>query len=85
MPILREELTAFVRTWNAHRIRAQPNRSHHVSSVPDELYRTGQQEGFVPDRQVLLALKAQLPNYGNNIEAVKGLDLTNASQDSTIT
>src|SRR5205085_1219184 len=40
MPILRDELKSFVDTHNAHRIRAQPNRSNHVAGVPDELYRT---------------------------------------------
>jgi hypothetical protein len=66
MPILRDELVSFVGTWNAHKIHAQPNRSHHVPGVPDELYRTGQQEGFVPDVEVLSALESQLPDYGND-------------------
>jgi hypothetical protein len=66
MPILRDELVSFVGTWNAHKIRAQPNRSHHVPGVPDELYRTGQQEGFVPDLEVLSALESQLLDYGND-------------------
>jgi hypothetical protein len=70
MPILRDELVSFVSTWNAHRIRAQPNRSHHVPGVPDELYRTGQQEGFIPDLEVLSALESQLPDYGNCKAAV---------------
>jgi hypothetical protein len=64
MPILRDELNAFVSTWNAHRIRAQPNRSQHVAGVPNELYRTGQQHGFVPDNEVLSALESALPEYG---------------------
>ena len=64
MPILRDELKSFVGTHNAHRIRAQPKRSHHVVGVPDELYRTGQQYGFTPDDKVLSALKSALPKYG---------------------
>jgi hypothetical protein len=66
MPILRDELKSFVSTYNAHRIRAQPKRSHYVAVVPDELYRTGQQHGFTPDNEVLSALESALPEYGNN-------------------
>jgi hypothetical protein len=65
MPILRNELKSFVSTHNAHKIRAQPKRSHHVAGVPDELYRTGQQHGFMPDDDVLSALESALPEYGN--------------------
>jgi hypothetical protein len=38
MPIIRSELQTFVDTHNAHPIRAQPKRAHHVAGVPDELY-----------------------------------------------
>ena len=64
MPILRHELASFVSTWNAHRIRAQPNRLHHVPGVPDELYRTGQQHGFTLNDEVLSAIESTLPKYG---------------------
>ena len=64
MPILRDELNAFVSTWNGHRIRAQSNRSQHIAGVPDELYRTGPQHGFLPDDKVLTALESTLPRYG---------------------
>ena len=64
MPILWDELNAFVSTWNAHRIRAQLNRSQHVAGVPDELYRIGEQHGFLPDSKVLSALESTLPKYG---------------------
>jgi hypothetical protein len=64
MPILRGELKSFVSIYNVHRIRAQPKRSHHVAGVPDELYRTGQQHGVVPNNEVLLALESALPKYG---------------------
>jgi hypothetical protein len=65
MPILRDELKSFVSTHNAHRIRAQPKRSHHIAGVPDELYRIGQQHGFTPDNEMLSALESALPKYGN--------------------
>ena len=64
MPILQDELKAFVSTWNAHWIRAQPNRLQHVAGVPDELYRTGQQHGFTPDNKIFSALESALPEYG---------------------
>ena len=63
MPILREELTTFVRTHNAHPIRAQKNRSQHIPGVPNELYLHGQ-EGLTVNEQVLQALQGALPDYG---------------------
>jgi hypothetical protein len=68
MPILREELTAFVRTHNAYPIRSQFNRSQHVPGVPDELYRAGEQHGFALDEQVLLAIQATLPDHSRFIK-----------------
>jgi hypothetical protein len=58
MPLLRQELNTFVRTHNAHPIRAQKNRLQHVPGVPDELYRTEEyeQHGFTVNMQVLNAL-----------------------------
>lgn len=38
MPIIRRELHDFVETWNAHPIRAQPNRKHVVPGVPHDLF-----------------------------------------------
>jgi hypothetical protein len=38
IPIIRSELQAFIDTHNAHPIRTQRNRAHHVAGVPDELY-----------------------------------------------
>jgi hypothetical protein len=64
MPILRDELKSFVSTHNAHRIRAKPNPLNHVAGVPDGLYRTGQQHGFIPNNEVLSALDSALPEYG---------------------
>jgi hypothetical protein len=63
---LREELTAFVRTHNAHPIRSQKSRSQHVSGVPDELYRSHEykQQGFAVIEHVLNALQGALPEYG---------------------
>jgi hypothetical protein len=63
MPILREELTAFAATHNAHPIRVQKNRLQHVPGAPDELYRQDQY-GFAIDVEVLTAMEDTLPNYG---------------------
>lgn len=38
MPIIRQQLSAFVQTHNANPIRKQRNRLLHVPGVPDELY-----------------------------------------------
>jgi hypothetical protein len=64
MPILREELTAFVRIHNAHPIRAQRNRSQHVPGVPDDLYQAGEQHGFAVNEEVLSAMQTTLPHHG---------------------
>jgi hypothetical protein len=63
MPLLRDELETFVRTHNAHPIRAQKNRSQHVPGVPEELFRH-EQYGFAINEQVLTAMQATLPDYG---------------------
>jgi hypothetical protein len=34
MPVLRIEITSFVRTWNNHSIRKQKNRPHSVPGKP---------------------------------------------------
>jgi len=64
MPLLREELTAFVYTHNAHPIRAQRNRSQHVPDIPDDLYRDGEQHGFALNEQVLSVMQTTLPHHG---------------------
>lgn len=38
IPLLRTEMQSFVRTWNAHRIRKQPNRPNAVAGKPYVLY-----------------------------------------------
>ncbi len=38
MPILREEVYHFVRTWNSHTIRKQPNRPNILTGKPYMLY-----------------------------------------------
>jgi hypothetical protein len=53
----------FVRTYNAHPIRAQKNRALHFPGVPKELYRH-EQYGFAVNKQVLTAMQATLPDYG---------------------
>jgi hypothetical protein len=66
MPLLREELTAFVRTHNTHPIRLQKNCLQHVPGVPDKLYRSYEyeQQGFAVNEHVLNALQGALLDYG---------------------
>lgn len=45
MPILRKETHAFVRLWNNHKIRKQPNRPSVISGQPIKNY-------FYPDTHV---------------------------------
>lgn len=47
MPLIREHLTDFVATHNAHRIRKQ-NRRYHVPGVPDELYDNDRLRSGIP-------------------------------------
>lgn len=38
IPILRTEVQSYVRTWNIHRIRKQPNRPNAIAGKPYMLY-----------------------------------------------
>ena len=38
LPIIREQVTEFVRVWNIHIIRKQPNRPHVVCGQPFQNY-----------------------------------------------
>jgi hypothetical protein len=65
MPIIRSELQTFVDTHNAHPIRAQRNRAHHVAGVPNELYADrARQCGFSLDLGVHSQWEAQVAQYG---------------------
>jgi hypothetical protein len=65
MPIIRSELQTFVDTHNAHPIRVQRNRSHHVAGVPNELYTDhARQCGFSLDFGVHSQWEAQVAQYG---------------------
>jgi hypothetical protein len=67
MPIIRSELQTFVDTHNAHPIRAQPKRAHHVAGVPDELYSDlSRQCGFSPNPEVLADWESQVAHYGES-------------------
>jgi hypothetical protein len=44
--LLREELTAFIRTHNTYPIRAQRNRFQYIFNISDDLYRADKQYGF---------------------------------------
>jgi hypothetical protein len=61
-PIIRDELGRFVRLWNGHLIRNQPNRPNVRSGVPMDLYHTTEdpnwgvslsQDDSSPDQQLL--------------------------------
>ena len=53
MPILRREVTAFVKTHNALSIRPQHDLSHHVSGVPNDLYANVESCGYDADPDLL--------------------------------
>jgi len=63
MPIIRQELVTFVNTHNAHPIRRQRNRVHHVAGVPNELYRRPSC-GFAIDQGVVNEWENKVAGYG---------------------
>ncbi len=38
LPILRTQIQSYIRTWNTHRIRKQPNRPNAIAGKPHKLY-----------------------------------------------
>lgn len=65
MPIIRAELHAFVDTHNAHPIRKQRNRDHHVAGAPNELYRNPTRQcGFALDHDTLNEWESRVNLYG---------------------
>jgi hypothetical protein len=65
MPIIRSELQTFVDIHNAHPIRVQRNRAHHVAGIPNELYADhARQCGFSLDLGVHSQWEAQVAQYG---------------------
>jgi hypothetical protein len=63
MPIIREHLSAFVETHNAHPIRKQ-NRRYHVPGVPDELYDNDDlRSGFSADMSLHQTWSAEVAFY----------------------
>ncbi|OXV10153.1 hypothetical protein Egran_02085 [Elaphomyces granulatus] len=67
MPILREEVHAFVRLWNVHKIRRQPNRPNCVVGQPLMLYHWPkddvQNHGLAPDRELLRELQRDVGDW----------------------
>jgi len=67
MPIIRAELHAFVDTHNAHPIRKQRNRDHHVAGAPNELYRDPTRQcGFALDYDTLNEWESRVNPYGTS-------------------
>jgi hypothetical protein len=68
MPILRDEIPAFARLWNVHRIRRQPQRPNCVAGQPLVLYNWPKEgienHGLVPDQEVLREIQGHISNWG---------------------
>jgi hypothetical protein len=66
VPILRDEISTFVETWNEHRIRFDRDRLNHVAGIPNELYTndTTPRFGWVPDAQFLSQLSETVTGFG---------------------
>ena len=63
MPILRREVTAFVKTHNTLLIRPQHDLSHHVSGVPNDLYANVESYGYDADPDLLHRLSQSVNSY----------------------
>lgn len=66
MSIIRSEISIFVETWNAHRIRPQKQRPNHIAGIPNELY-TDQslpRYGWVPNKELLSQLNEAVEDVG---------------------
>ncbi|KAH7040408.1 uncharacterized protein B0I36DRAFT_9943 [Microdochium trichocladiopsis] len=70
MPIIRSEFVQFVQTWNAHRIRKQPTRTHVIPGRPWSLFfhpeQTGAQDFRLPldlDLHQKLSMLADLDGF----------------------
>ncbi|KAK5263223.1 hypothetical protein LTR96_011363 [Exophiala xenobiotica] len=64
MPIIRQQLAAFVDTHNANPIRKQKQRILHVSGVPDQLYKDDALRVGIPAMSLLIDWwKQQVANY----------------------
>lgn len=80
MPIIRRQVAAFIRNWNAHYIRVQTQRSESKAGVPNLLYYwpdkgvpTG---GHKPDETILAAVKGDLAGWGKYTSKGKVQTLT---------
>lgn len=66
VPILRSEISTYVETWNAHRIRHQKQRANHVAGIPNELYRDQflPRFGWTPNSEFLSQLTEAVKHVG---------------------
>jgi hypothetical protein len=68
MPILRIEITSFVRTWNNHSIRKQKLRPHIVHGKPYMNYNYPadgvQNYGIIYDQNLLQTLQDEVKEWG---------------------
>ena len=72
IPILRHEISRYVDTHNAHRIRKQKNRPNHIHGIPNELYKTAatardKRYGFEANQRILNDLRATTAAYNPDI------------------
>lgn len=68
IPLLRTDMQSFVRTWNTHRIRKQPNRPNAVAGKPYVLYHHPPEDiknyGIRVHAQTLETLQKDVQDWG---------------------
>jgi hypothetical protein len=75
IPIIRDEVVAYVEIWNNHSIRAQKNRPHHVSGKPKVNYLFSKMKkvadcGRPIDPELVDALRADTAEWGKNASKI---------------
>lgn len=65
-PIIRSEISTYVETWNAPRIRPEKQRPSHIAGILNELY-TDQslcRYGWIPNMELLSQLNEAVKDVG---------------------
>jgi hypothetical protein len=87
MPILRTEITSFVRTWNNHSIRKQKLRPHLVYGKPYMNYHYPadgvQDHGLKFDQNLLRTLQEDVAEWGKSLSTLPNKDISTNSYRTT--
>ena len=87
IPLLRHEIAEFCLNWNAHRIRAQPDRANSVGGIPNRLFSSPpegvQQCGKSPNIEKLSEMAEQFDLYGKLAHSIQSVPMHNLNDRRT--